>query len=116
MTDTIDDKKKSYPYHRRSVRYQVRLRVKVSTLEDYDTWTENLSKDGTCFVIPGQIKEGQSVDVSITLRSKQPGDQIRCKGKIVWNEKCERGHRHGGQFISFEGNDQARLKEYLIKF
>jgi len=116
MTDTIDDKKKSYPYHRRCVRYRVRLRVTVSTLEDYDTWTENLSYDGTCFVIPGQIKEGSLVDVRISLRSKEPNDLIRCRSKIVWNEKCDNGHRHGGQFVSFEGDDQARLKEYLPRF
>jgi PilZ domain-containing protein len=116
MTDMTDDKKNNFPYHRRYARYAVRLRITVSASEDYDTWTENLSFDGVCFEIPEQIKEGQSVGINISLRNKQPNDLIQCSGKIVWTEKLDKGHRHGGQFVSFKGDDQVRLKEYLTKF
>ena len=117
MTDKIDDKKNNFPYHRRYTRHAVRLRITVSASEDYDTWTENLSFNGVCFTIPGKIKEGQAVDINISLRNKQPNDLIKCSCKIVWGEKLDKGHRHGGQFTSFfKDGDQARLKEYLTKF
>ena len=116
MTDMIEKKKNSYPYHRRFVRYRVRLRITVSASVEYDTWTKNLSYNGVCFVIPGQVEEGQSVDIHISLRDKQPNDLIKCNCKIVWSEKIDEGHLHGGQFVSFKGDDQARLKEYLTKF
>ncbi|MBW1809394.1 MAG: PilZ domain-containing protein [Deltaproteobacteria bacterium] len=116
MTDMTDDKKNSFPYHRRYARYPVRLRIRVSALEDYDTWTENLSFEGVCFVIPGQIEEGKSVEINISLRNKQPNDLIQCSCKIVWGEELEKGRRYGGQFTSFKDDDQARLKEYLTKF
>lgn len=67
-------------------------------------------------MIPGQIDENREVAVRISLRTREPKRPIECGCKIVWSEEADGKYRHGGQFVSFEADDQVRLKEYLGKF
>jgi hypothetical protein len=107
--------KKKYPFHRRFVRYTIRLWILVHAKDEYDTWTQNLSRGGICFEVPDQLDDGENVVVWIHLREKQPSQPIKCQCRIVWSEKMEKGYRHGGQFISFEDNGSSRLQSYLEK-
>jgi hypothetical protein len=116
MAEDSEKLKKTYPYHRRWVRYKVRLRILVAAQEDYDTWTENLSRGGVCFEIPRRIEDGQVVTMRISLRVKPPGQPVRCQCRVVWSEPSAEGFRHGGQFESFEEADLDRLNDYLGKF
>lgn len=115
MSTGNDEKKKEYPYHRRFVRHSVRLQINVKAGENYDTWTENISRGGICFDIPRKIEEGETVNLSIRLRTKPVG-LVQCKCKIVWNEQDGAKCRHGGQFTSFEGQGLEHLQTYLKKY
>jgi hypothetical protein len=108
-------KKKSHPYHRRHIRHSIRLKLRVQSDEDLDTWTHNLSLDGICFQVDCSFQVGETVDLHLQLRDRKPSKPIHCRCRIVWCEQSEEGYRHGGQFVFFEGAGFRRLKNFLDK-
>lgn len=106
--------RRKYPYHRRFVRHRVRVRVHVVNGKSYSTWTLNLSQDGLCFEIPVSLEVGKEVAVSVYLSRDKKSAPVDATCRVVWNDAGKGGkHRHGGQFVSFSADGQARLVEGL---
>ena len=114
-TPESDNRKSQYPFHRRFVRYSIRLWIIVRSDEEHDAWTQNISQDGVCFELPNKLEEGQAVRLFVHLREKPPQRPIKCECRIVWNEEVEGGYIHGGQFGTFEDSGLERLTAYLEK-
>ncbi len=109
--------KEKYPYHRRFVRYSVRLKVELHTNKSYQIWTQNLSESGVCFDIPQKLEKGHEVELVIFLARKREIDSgqkpVRVNCRVVWQDFSKKGYRHGGEFLGFKGDGEKRLKQYI---
>lgn len=109
-----EDREK-YPYHRRFVRYKVRVKIELKGFGSFNTWTINVSPDGLCFEIPIQVQAGEEADawIYISRSSKEPPLFAKCR--IVWNDRTDKGFRHGAQFVAFDRDGEKRLVKWLTK-
>jgi len=104
-----------YPYHRRFIRHKVRIKVDIQADRSFQAWTHNLSQDGLCFEIPDCLDPGREVTVWLFLdkAGNQESVQVRCR--VVWRDESPKGSRHGGQFLFFAADGQARLRDWLAE-
>ena len=102
-----------YPYHRRSIRHKIRLKVDVQTTHSFHAWTHNISTEGLCFEIPDKIQNGREITIWLFVDSdgQAPPIQVRCR--VVWRDTTKKGTRHGGQFLFFAEDGKERLDEWL---
>jgi hypothetical protein len=111
MQDNASGEMDRYPYHRQYVRYRVRLKVEVHVSESYPSWTHNISSNGICFEIPRQLPVGREVVLWVYV--PEAAEPIHSRCRIVWHDRADEGHKHGGQFLFFTGDGMARLEGFL---
>ena len=102
-----------YPYHRRFVRHEVRLKVDVQAENSYHAWTHNLSRDGMCFEIPAELEIGREITAWLFLDNDEQANPIQARCRVVWHDNGPKGTRHGGQFLFFAADGKERLNAWL---
>ena len=101
---------------RRCSRQSVRLRVDVQSKRFFTAWTHNLSNEGVCFEIPGQLDPGREITMWLYLEEEEEDlieSPIQARCRIVWHDPTPSGSRHGGHFLYFAKNGKQRLCSWL---
>jgi len=107
------DPVEKFPYHRRFVRHEIRLKLDVQAERSYHAWTHNLSRDGLCFEIPAQLELGREITAWLFLENDAASNPVQVRCRVVWRDKGPKGSRHGGQFLFFAADGQMRLNAWL---
>lgn len=118
MSSNASAEKEKYPIHRKFIRHKIRVKVEVQMNESYQTWTNNISEDGTCFEIPRQLPVGREVVLWVYLPSNKKSkreEPVRARCRIVWHDKGKKAFAHGGQFLFFIEDGEERLKTFLTE-
>jgi Tfp pilus assembly protein PilZ len=91
------------------------LREGQESAESILAHTENFGIGGLCVVVKKQIKMFSQVNIELDLMDM--GDNIRCKGKIVWSIRREEDAKEkplfydtGIEFVNISDEDVKRLE------
>ena len=110
MADTRPDRRQFYRISSKlTTRYTVR-----ETGHTHQALTKNVGEGGICFVATGSVKEGQDLDMEITLPIRNA--PIKFSGRVVWppvpTANNPKYHEVGIQYLEIDDRERALMVQW----
>ena len=118
MTESIEDKRAQYPFHKRFLRKPVKIRVEVERFsEAISSESVNISPSGICFVIGDDLEQDERVRILLYIPRGKEWEILKVTGRMVWSEMVDgedEQYRVGVAFEQFAPGDERRLRGWLL--
>jgi len=113
----IEERKQSFPFHKRFLRKPVHIRVEVERFQEgLESQSVNMSPSGICFELHTPLEDDERFRVLLYIPRGKEVEILKVTARQVWQERSEDRWRVGAAFVQFAPGDERRIRQWLLEF